>query len=214
METRFEGEDGHVWCTRGFVVHGGGNVFGGEVGVDAAALLLPLPHEGCFVGELVGVGTGLRGEDLVEAFGCDGQNASFEDVGPVVLGEVSQCGAVDDGGGHFGGGGGEEEGRVVVTYGDGGDLGVYVEEDVAVEVCDAGKCQLAFFPESMEDVLIAIALRVIGHHVQASSVENLAQSLDSLFTLRARDLSLYSRLSRLIWEEGMLAAVCNSGCCC
>lgn len=96
MEPGFEGENRHVRGARGFVVHGGGDVFGGEVGVGAASLLLALPHEGCFVGELVGVGTGLCGEDLVEAFRCYGEDAAFEDVGPVVLREVSEGGSVDD----------------------------------------------------------------------------------------------------------------------
>ena len=59
-----------------------------------------------------------------------------------MLGEVAECWAVDDGRGHFGGCGCEEEGGVVVAYGDGGNLGVYIEEDITVEVCNAISCQL------------------------------------------------------------------------
>lgn len=97
MEPGFEAENRHVRGAGGFVVHGRGDIFSREVNVCTAALLLALPHEGGFVGKLVGVGTGLCGEDLVEAFGCYGEDAALEDVGPVVLREVSESGSVDDG---------------------------------------------------------------------------------------------------------------------
>ena len=177
-------------------------------------MLLTPPHEGGFVGEFVCVGAGLGGEDLVETLGSYGEDTALENVGPVVLGEVSKRGAIDDGRGHFGGCGCQEERGVVVAYGDGGDLGVYIEKDVAVEVCDADSCQSRFTSGSMPNILVAIALGVVGHHVQAPGIEDLAQSLNGLFALWAGDCRLDNWLSGLIWEEGMLSAVCNGRCCC
>ena len=134
VEALLEGHDGHVGGTRGLVDHGRIDVGLGELGIVASTLLLALPHEGGLVCELVGVGAGLGSEDLVETLGGDGQNASLEDVGPVVLGEVAERRAVDDGRGHFGGSGCELQAGVVVAHGDRGNLGVDVEEDVAVKV--------------------------------------------------------------------------------
>jgi hypothetical protein len=74
-----------------------------------------------------------------------------------VLGEVSESWAIDDGGSHFGGCGCEEEGRVVVAYRDGGNLCVYIKENVAVEVCNADLCQSQFVSGSMPNILVAIA---------------------------------------------------------
>ena len=189
VEGGAEAEDAEGRRAGGRVVHRGGDLVGGEVGGGvAAALHAPFPHEGGFVGELVGVGAGGAGEDLVEALGGDFEDACLEDGGPVVLGEVAQSGPVDDGAGHFGGGGGEHERGVAVADGDGGDLGVDVQEDVAVEISN----------------VVADALLVVGHHVQAPCIKDLVQLLNGSLALGARYFGLDDWSSRLIWEEGLV----------
>lgn len=106
VESGAEGHDGHLRGAGLLVVHGGGDFFGGGLGVAAAAALLEaLVHKGGFVGELVGLGAGGGGEDFVEVFRCDFEHALLEDLGVVVLGEVAEGGTVDDGAGHLGRGG-------------------------------------------------------------------------------------------------------------
>lgn len=102
VEARLEGHDGHVGGTGRLVDHGRGNVFGGKVGICSSTLLLALPHKGCLVGEFIGVGASLGGEDLVETFGCNREDSTFEDIRPVVLRKVAESGTVDNGRGHFG----------------------------------------------------------------------------------------------------------------
>ncbi len=127
VEAGFEGEDGEgLGRAGGLVVHGGGELFGGELDVGAAPVLLAAPHEGGLVGGLVGVRAGHGREDLVEALGSHFEDAAAEDVGPVRGREVAQGGAVDDAVDHLVGLGHFAEGRVVVPDGDGGDLGVAV----------------------------------------------------------------------------------------
>jgi hypothetical protein len=137
VEAGFEGENGKSGRARRLVVHGRGDVFSRELGVCSTALLLASPHEGGFVGKLIGIRARLASEDLVQPLGCYGENAALENVGPVVLGEVSQGWSVDNGRGHFGGCGCEKKGGVVVAYGDRGNLSVYIEQNVAVQICNA-----------------------------------------------------------------------------
>lgn len=148
----------------------------GKVDVCAASLVLALPHECRLVGELIGIGAGLAGEDLVQALGGNAQDAGLEDVGPVVLGEVAERWSVDQGGGHFGRGSSQEEGGVVVAHGNGGNLGIHIEQDVAVEVSN----------------VVAIAALVVGHHVQAPRVEHLVQPLNGLDALWTRNGCLHN----------------------
>ena len=124
VEGVLEGEDGQVGRAGCLVAHGAREFLGREVDVGSASLVAPLPHECGFVCGFVRVGAGHGGEDLVEPFRGDGQDAGFEDGCPVVLREVSEGWPVYQGGGHFGRGGGKEEGRVRVSDGNGGDLGV------------------------------------------------------------------------------------------
>jgi len=129
-----ERENGHVGGARRFVVHGRGDVFGGEFGVGTTTLLLALPHEGGFVGKFVGVGTGLGGEDLIKTFGGYRQDASLEDVRPVVLGEVAESGAVDDGRCHLRRCSCKKERRIVVAHGNRSNLRVNIEKHIAVKI--------------------------------------------------------------------------------
>lgn len=57
--------------------------------MGASPLLLSPIHESGFVGELIGIGARLACENLVESFGCNGENSRLEDVGPIVLGEIA-----------------------------------------------------------------------------------------------------------------------------
>lgn len=56
-------------------------------------------------------------------------------------------------------------------------------------------------------ILVAIALLVVGHHVQAPCVSDLAESLDGRLALGAWNLCLDDWLAGLVWEEGLLASV-------
>ncbi len=101
VEGGTEGEDAHVWRTWGLIVHGGGDLVGGEVNRRATALLASFPHEGCLVGGFVRIGAGHGCENLVETFRSDSQDAGLENIGPVMLGEVAKGGAIDHGAGHL-----------------------------------------------------------------------------------------------------------------
>ena len=97
MEALLEGHDGHVGSSRGLVIHGRVDFFGGEVCISSPTLLLALPHKSSFVCELVGIRTSLGSKYLIEAFGSDGEDTSLKNVGPVMLGEVSERWAIDNG---------------------------------------------------------------------------------------------------------------------
>ena len=171
MEPGFEGEDGQIGRTRGFIDHGGLDLGLAELDVCATSLLLTLPHKGSLVGKLVRVGTGLASEDLVEAFRGYRKDTGFEDISPVVLGEVTKGWSIDDSGGHFGRGSSEEEGWIIVAYWNRGNLGVYVEKHIAVKVGD----------------VVSVAALVVGHHIQASCIEDFAESFDGFDALGAWD---------------------------
>jgi hypothetical protein len=126
VEAGFEGEDGELRRAGGFVSHAGRDVFFAEFDVCSSSLVLAAPHEGCFVCCFVGVGARHASEDLVEAFGGDFEDAGSQNGGPVVGGEVSEGGAVDECGGHLFAEGGGVEGGVIVAYGNRGNLCISV----------------------------------------------------------------------------------------
>ena len=70
------------------------------------ALPAAVKHKGSLEGQLVGLGAGLRGEDVVKSRWSGAEEAVFEGVMPGGGGEIADCGAVDEGGDHFGGFGG------------------------------------------------------------------------------------------------------------
>jgi hypothetical protein len=191
VEATTEGQDGHVGRAGCLVVHRGLDVLLRELGVICSTLLLSLPHESCLHGQLVGIGAGSRSEDLVEALGQSTQKTSFEDFGPVVGGEVAHGGTVDQGRHHLRAHGRLKEGRVAVANRDRGDLGVDVEQDVAVEVGD----------------IVAEGVLVVAHHVQAPGLVDLVQLGNSLLSLGARNLSPYDRSSRLVGEQWLLNGI-------
>lgn len=126
MERVCKAEDGQVRGAGLGVVEARGDFLVGPL--DAlAALLAAVEHHGGLVGQLVGLGAGLGGEDLVQALGGDAEEAILEDVVPLAGGEVAQGGTVDEGGDELGGLSGLDEGGVVVANGNGGDLRVAVE---------------------------------------------------------------------------------------
>lgn len=144
VEGRLEGHDGVVGGSGRLVHHGGRELLLRELGLGAATTLLGMVHERSLVCCLVGVGAGGRGEDLVQALGRHLEQAGLEDAGPVVGGEVAQGRPVDQRGGHLGGLCGLEKGWVVVSKGDGCDLGVHVEQDVTIEISNALIRSLAY----------------------------------------------------------------------
>jgi hypothetical protein len=60
-------------------------------------------------------------------------------------------------------------------------------------------------------VLVAVAVLVVGHHVQAPCVGELAQALNCLLALRPWNLRLDNWLLWLVREEGLLAIVRGNG---
>lgn len=56
-------------------------------------------------------------------------------------------------------------------------------------------------------ILIAIALLIVGHHIQAPCVSDFAQALNCCLALWARNLSLDNGLDRLIRKEGLFDIV-------
>jgi len=136
VEAAAEGQDRHVGRSRCLVVHRGLDILLGELGVVSTTLLLSLPHESRFEGQLVGIGASGCGENLVEALGRSTQKTSLEDLSPIVGREVTHGRAVDQSRNHLRAHGRLKEGRVAVSDWDRGDLGVDVEQDVAVKVGD------------------------------------------------------------------------------
>jgi hypothetical protein len=57
------------------------------------------------------------------------------------------------------------------------------------------------------DPLVAVALLVVGHHVQAPRVGDFAEALNRRLALGAGDLRLDNGLAGLIGEEWLLASV-------
>lgn len=134
MEGRLEREDGKLCGAGGLVVHARLELLLVKVDVGTTTLLLAAVHESSLVGQLVGVRAGEGSVDIVEAFGGDLEDASLENLGPVVGGEVAESRAVDEGVDHLGSGGSLGEVLIVVADGDGGNLSVAVvgklEQDV------------------------------------------------------------------------------------
>lgn len=124
VEGVLEAHDGQLGGTGGGVVQARVDLLVGPLGL--AALAAAVEHEGGLVGQLVGLGAGLGGEDVVESLRGGLHEAVLEEVVPGARGEVADGGSVDEGGDHLGGLGGLDEGGVVVAYRDGGDLGVAV----------------------------------------------------------------------------------------
>lgn len=137
MEALLEGQDREVGSTRRLVGQRRSHLGLGKVDIRAAALLLPSVHESGLVCKFIGIRTSLGCEDLVQASWCHRKDARLEDISPVMLREVAQCRAVDDGRDHLRRGSCELEGRVVVADRDGGNLRVDIEEDVAVKIGNA-----------------------------------------------------------------------------
>jgi hypothetical protein len=96
-------------------------------------------------------------------------------------------------------------------------LSIHIEQNVAVKICNAGMIvNNKDFINLVMCLLVAIASRVIGHHVQTPCVENIAQPLNSNFAFWTGNLCLDYGSCRLVWEERLLAthvwySSCGSG---
>ena len=191
VEATTEGQDRHVGRARCLVVHGRLNVLLGELDIVSTTLLLSLVHESRLVGKLVGVGTSGSGKDLVKTLRRSAQETSLEDLSPVVGREVAHGGTVDQGRGHLGAHGGLQQGWVAVTNRDGGDLGVDIEQDIAVKVGD----------------VVAEGVLVVAHHVQAPGLVDLVQLGNGLLTFRTGELSTHDGAGGLICEERLLVGI-------
>lgn len=126
VESGLEGHDGELRRAGRLVGHGGDEIGLREVDFGTTTLALAVVHECSLVGSLVGVGAGERGEDLVHALGRSGEHTRLEQLSPIVRREVTERRAVDEGVDHLGRRSGLAEGLIVVTDGDGGDLGIAV----------------------------------------------------------------------------------------
>jgi hypothetical protein len=124
VECRLEGENRQLGRARARVVHGGKQLFLGELNLGATALQLAVVHEGGLVGRLVGIGASHGSENLVQSLGGSTEDTTLESVSPVGRREVAQGRTVDQGGLHLGRGGRLLEVRVVVTNGDGSNLSI------------------------------------------------------------------------------------------
>ena len=80
----------------------------------------------------------------------------------------------------------EVKGGIVVANRNGGNLRIGVEKDVAVRICD----------------VVAIALLIVCHHVQAAHIEHSIKVGDGFLALRPWNGSPDPRPSRLVGEEG------------
>ena len=103
--------------------------------------MLTLPHESSLICELIGVRTSLGREDLVEAFWRDRENASLENVSPVMLREVAKRWSVDNGRNHLWRACSELQSGVVVPHRNGSNLSIDVEEHIAVKISNTMHCQ-------------------------------------------------------------------------
>jgi hypothetical protein len=191
VEAATEGQDRHVGCARCLVVHRRLNVLLGELDIVSTTLLLSLVHESCLVGKLVGIGTSSSGKDLVKTLGRSTQETSLENLGPVVGRKVAHGGTVDQCRGHLGAHGGLEQGGVAVTNGDRGDLGVDVQQDIAVKVGD----------------VVAEGVLVVAHHVQAPGLVDLVQLCNCLLALWTGELSAHDGTGGLVCEKRLLIGI-------
>lgn len=64
---------------------------------------------------------------MVETFGRNGQDSSLENVGPVMLGEVSESWTVDESGDHLFAGGSFAKGGTAISHWDRGDLCIAIQ---------------------------------------------------------------------------------------
>ena len=220
VEGRLEREDGEVGGSGSLVLHGAVELLLGELDVVAAALVGAAPHEGGLVGSLVGVGARHGGEDLVEALGGHLEDARLEDVGPVVRGEGTEGGAVDETVDRLVGLGGLDEGRVVVADGNRGNLGVSVCS--CVNGFSFRFFSSSFFPfqqatrssvpstnlHVQKQVSITISneiakrLVVIRQQRQGTSIKDLVQLFNLLLRLGAGNVGLDDRRLGLALVEG------------
>jgi hypothetical protein len=142
VEPLLERHDGHIRSTGSLVVHRRVDVCLGELSIVASTLLLTLPHESGFICELVGVRTSLGRKDLVEALWRDRENASLENVSPVMLREVAKRWTVDNGRHHLRRACCELQSGIVVPHRNGSNLSIDVEEHIAVKISNTMHCQL------------------------------------------------------------------------
>lgn len=124
VETSLEGQNRELSGARSLVVHGTLNLLRSEVDIGTTSLSLSLVHEGSFVGNFVGIGTGHGSVDIIKALGCDLEDTSLEDISPSVGREVAQGRTVDNGINHFRGLSNFPKLGVVVPNRNGGNLGI------------------------------------------------------------------------------------------
>lgn len=124
---------------RSNVGHGTLELLGSEVDVGTTTLLLSVPHESGLVCGLVGIRARESHEDLVHALGSDLEGTGLEDITPGAGGEVTERRTVDQGGDHLGRLRSLLQVWVIVTDGDRGDLGVDIEEGVAIKISETEK---------------------------------------------------------------------------
>lgn len=124
VESRLERQDGQLRGSWLLILHGGLQLLLAEVGLGSSTLQLATVHEGCLVGDFVGVGASHGSVHLAEALGSNLEDTRLEDVGPFSGREVTQSRSVDQRRNHLGRCGHLLEVGVVVSDGDRGNLSV------------------------------------------------------------------------------------------
>lgn len=82
-----------------------------------------------------------------------------------------------------------------------GEVDLHVEESVAITIDNADTKSV-----SMRDtgkfscVLVAIALGIVNEHIQAASIKDMVELLDSSLRPRTRDAGAHHRLGRLVGQ--------------
>jgi hypothetical protein len=138
VERVLEAHDGELRGARLGVLKAGINLL--LVPVSVATLATTVEHESSLVGKLVGLRSRLSSKDVAEALGGDLHEAVTEDIDPLVGGKVANRRTVNESGDHLGGLGSLDQCVVVVSNGDGSNLGVDIEVLVAINIDDASKC--------------------------------------------------------------------------
>ena len=131
-----EAHDGKLRGTRACVIEARSLVLLGPLNT-LTSLSASVEHESSLVGKLVGLGTRLSSEDVVETLGGNSHETSVEEVNPLLAGEVTDGRSVNEGRDHLGGLRSLDEGGVVVANRDGGNLSVDIEVLVAVNIDNA-----------------------------------------------------------------------------
>lgn len=127
VEGRLERQDRQLRRTRALVEHGRRCVFLGELYLGTTTLLLTVVHERGFVCSFVRIRASESSEDLIQALGSGLQKTGLQDVRPVGRRKISESRPIDHGPDHLRRLDTFCEVGIVVSHGDGSNLGITTE---------------------------------------------------------------------------------------